>query len=235
MSGWEGGERLISVVGGGATGIQFLFEIAFFLREKKIPSRLRLIDSEPRVLKQFHPNLARYVEARMSDLGIEHIPEHLFRGQEHDRVILEHRDSGKTSELPSHLSLLFLGKSPAQKMRANSFGQVVVDQQTLDRIFSAGDCSYYRSLGSNAMTAKSAVRKGKLAARNILRHSGMIRILEPYLHRDLGYLINLGPQDAVGWLALEGNTVGGLPATVVKEIVEAQYDLLLTGIDTYIV
>lgn len=84
------------------------------------------------------------------------------------------------------------------------------------------------------MTAQSAVRKGMLAARNILRHSGTFKLLEPYFHRDLGYVVSLGPADAVGWLALEGNVVNGIPALVIKEIVEAQYDLLLTGIDTYV-
>jgi NADH dehydrogenase len=234
-SGPESGERYISLVGGGATGIQFLFEIAFFLRERRIPGRLRLIDSEQTVLTQFHPSLARYAEAKMADLGIEHIPGHLYRGQTADRLLLEHGETAERIEVPSHLALLFLGKSPAVKIHANYFGQVVVDGQTLDRLFTAGDCSHYRSPGSNALTAQSAVRKGKLAARNILRHSGTIRFLEPYLHRDLGYLISLGPRDAVGWLALERNVVGGFPAAVVKEIVEAQYDLLLAGIDTYVV
>ena len=90
-------------------------------------------------------------------------------------------------------------------------------------------------LARYSMTAQSAVRKGMLAARNILRHSGSFKLLEPYFHRDLGYVVSLGPADAVGWLALEGNVVNGIPALVIKEIVEAQYDLLLTGIDTYVV
>jgi NADH dehydrogenase len=88
--------------------------------------------------------------------------------------------------------------------------------------------------GSNAQSAQTALRKGKLAARNILRHAGPVKILEPYLHQDLGYVIGLGPSDAIGWLGLKGNVVGGLPAVVVKELVEAQYDLLLAGVDTYV-
>jgi len=119
---------------------------------------------------------------------------------------------------------------------ANAFGQVVVEKhKPLQNIFTAGDCSNYHSFGSNTMTAQSAVRKGQLVARNVLRHSGFLKLLEPYLHRDLGYVISLGPMDAVGWLALEGNVVTGIPALMIKELVEAQYDLLLTGIDTYVV
>ena len=83
------------------------------------------------------------------------------------------------------------------------------------------------------MTAQSAVRKGILAARNMLRHSGSLKLLEPYLHRDLGYVVSLGPADAVGWLASEGNVVTGMPALMIKEVVEAQYDLLLEGINSY--
>lgn len=68
-----------------------------------------------------------------------------------------------------------------------------------------------------------------------MRHSGRIKVLEPYLHRDLGYVVNLGPSDAVGWLGVEGNVVTGMPALAIKEVVEIQYDLLLTGTDTYLI
>jgi NADH dehydrogenase len=51
----------------------------------------------------------------------------------------------------------------------------------------------------------------------------------------MGYLISLGPKDAIGWVGLRCNVVAGYPAMVLKELVEAQYDLLLTGTDTYII
>jgi len=228
-------ERHISVVGAGATGIQFLFEIALYLRTLPFKTHLRLISSDKTVLKQFNPNLARYVESRLSDLGIEHIDSHLYRHQTGNSVTIEEAETGEMRELPSDLTVLFLGKSPIPGLYANHHGQVTVNGQVLDRIFTAGDGSHYRAPGSNALTAQSAVRKGKLVARNILRHCSAFPLLEPYLHRDLGYVINLGPTDAVGWLATEHNIVGGLPAAVVKELVEAQYDLLLAGIDTYLI
>ena len=105
----------------------------------------------------------------------------------------------------------------------------------MQNIFTAGDCAHFNSYGSNTMTAQSAVRKGKLAARNILRSSSTLKLFEPYLHHDLGYVVSLGPKDAVGWLALENNVVSGTPALVIKELVECQFDLLLTGIDTYLI
>lgn len=227
-------ERFITVVGAGASGIQFLFEIAHFIRERRLPCRLRLVDGDDTPLRQFQPELGRYVTARLADFGIDYVPGHFFRGQAPGRILIEGRETGTASELPSTLSLLFVGKTPISRLETNWFGQVLVEGEPLDRVFAAGDCSRYRLPGSNAMSAQTAVRKGKLAARNILRHSGRIKLLEPYLHQDLGYVVSLGPSDAVGWIGLERNVVGGLPAAMVKEIVEAQYDLLLAGIDTYI-
>lgn len=235
LSGSDDREKNISVVGGGATGIQFLFEIALHLRTLPFQTHLRLISSDQSVLKQFDPKLARYVEARMEELGIEHIPSHSYREQTEDSIRLEQVETGNELVLASDLTVLFVGKNPIPSLYANYFGQVVVQGKPLDRIFTAGDGSYYRALGSNALSAQSAVRKGKLAARNILRHCSAFTMLEPYLHRDMGYVINLGPTDSVGWLATERNVVGGLPATIIKEVVEAQYDLLLAGIDTYII
>ncbi len=229
-----GDGNYLTVVGGGATGIQFLFEIAHFVRERRIPCRLRLTDVEDAPLTQFNAKLGRYTEARLDDLGIEFMPGHFFRNQTADRVVLERRETGEPVELPSSLSLLFVGKSPLSRQETNWFGQVVAEGTTLDRVFAAGDCSRYRVPGSNSFSAQTAIRKGKLAARNILRHSGRIKLLEPYVHQDIGYVVSLGPADAVGWVASQRNVVGGSPAAAVKGIVEAQYDLLLAGIDTYL-
>lgn len=231
----EPGEKIISVIGGGATGIQFLFEIAHFLQRQNFGWKLRLIHGGDRVLNQFGVGFSEYTQARMSELDIDFYPNTRYRDQVANKILLQEVETGHQFELPSAISLLFLGKKLDTPLFANAFGQVVIEQRQLENIFTAGDCSIYNSAGSNAMTAQSSVRKGMLAARNILRHSGSLKLLEPYFHRDLGYVISLGPSDAVGWLALEGNVVGGMPALMIKEMVEAQYDLLLTGIDTYLI
>lgn len=227
--------RSISVIGGGATGIQFLFEIAHFLKRYQIGCNLRLVHGENRVLNQFPIGFSTYTHSKMAELGIEFFPDTRYLGQQGERILLGDNLTGRKFNLPSSISFLFIGKKLEAPFSANIFGQVMVEGTALPNIFAAGDCSVYRAPGSNTMTAQSAVRKGMLTARNILRHSGALRLLEPYLHRDLGYVVSLGPMDAIGWLALEGNVVGGIPAMVIKELVEAQYDLLLTGLDTYLV
>ncbi|QOJ21723.1 MAG: FAD-dependent oxidoreductase [Gammaproteobacteria bacterium] len=228
-------QPVISVVGGGATGIQFLFEIKQFLDRIRSKADLRLIHSGEHVLEQFPDGFANYVESRMRDLNIAFYPETYYCEQQLGNIVLAEKVTGQRFELPSDLSLLFLGKKQQNMLTANAFGQVLTDQKPLPNIFVAGDCSYYQSLGSNTLTAQSAVRKGKLVARNVLRHAGFPGLLEPYLHHELGYVVSLGASDAVGWLMAEGNLITGMPALTIKEIVEAQYDLLLAGIDTYLV
>lgn len=229
------GEQSISVVGGGATGIQFLFEIGQFITRIKSTAELRLIHSGGHVLEQFPEGFGSYAESRMRDMNIAFYPNTYFREQQAGKILLTEKDTNKQFELPSGLSILFLGKKQQNIFTTNAFGQIVVNQEPLQNIFAAGDCSYFQSPGSNTLTAQSAVRKGKLVARNVLRHSGFPGLLEPYLHHELGYVVNLGPSDAVGWLVSEGNLITGIPALTIKELVEAQYDLLLAGIDTYLV
>lgn len=229
-----GGAGWVTVVGGGATGIQFLFELAHYIRQRRLSLRLRLVDGEDAVLKQFAAPLGQYVQARMADQGIDYLPETFFRAQDGGTVRLQRPGGHDPIELDSLASFLFPGKKPAYQLATNLFGQVITQGRTLPGVFAAGDCARYWGPGSNTLTAQAAVRKGKLAARNILRTTGRLKVLEPYLHRDMGYVISLGPDDAIGWLVLEGNVVAGYPALVVKELVEAQYDLLLAGIDTYL-
>ena len=227
-------EGPITVIGGGATGIQFLFEIAHFLKRRKIRRKLRLIHGDTRVLSPFPAGFSTYAQDRMSEMGIDFYPRTLYREQQRHEVVLEEMESGRQYALPSTFSFLFVGKTRSPLLSTNAFGQVLAGQKTLQNIFAAGDCSSFEAFGSNTCTAQSAVRKGILAARNMLRHSGSLKLLEPYLHRDLGYVISLGPEDAVGWLASEGNVITGMPALVIKEVVEAQYDLLLEGINSYL-
>lgn len=228
-------EQSISVVGGGATGIQFLFEIKQFLSRTKSKTELRLIHSGEQVLEQFPGGFNAYVQSRMHDMNIDFYSNTYYRGQQSGKILLTEKQTEKQFELPSSMSILFLGKKQQKLFSANAFGQILQNKKALQNIFAAGDCSCYQSIGSNTLTAQSAVRKGKLAARNILRHSGFLGLLEPYLHHELGYVVSLGPTDAVGWLGSESNLLTGISALAIKELVEVQYDLLLAGIDTYLV
>jgi NADH:ubiquinone reductase (H+-translocating) len=227
--------KTINIVGAGPTGIQFVFEMAHVLRACHADYQLNLIDSGDKLLSPFPAAIGRYVENRMVEKRISLLKHAYYKGKQGGEIVLENRHSGDKSVQASDMTLLLLGKKPELLLHANSSGQVVFDRDVLTHIFTAGDCSHYDDMGSNLMTSQSALRKGKAAAKNILREAGILRFCLPYMHEDIGYLLSLGPDDGVGWIGSKHAIVSGLPAFIAKEAIEAQYDLLLTGIDSYVV
>ena len=227
-------EKTINIVGAGPTGIQFAFELAHVLLACHVDYQLNLIEGSDNLLTNFPSAIGRYVENRLFEKRISLLKSQYYKGKQGQEILLENSQSGDKSVQASDLTLLLLGKKPQLLLHANSSGQVVLDANVLRHIFTAGDCSYYDDFGSNLMTSQSALRKGKSAAKNILREAGILRFCMPYMHQDIGYLLSLGPDDAIGWIGSKDNIVSGLPAFIAKEAIEAQYDLLLLGIDSYV-
>jgi NADH dehydrogenase len=226
--------KTINIVGAGPTGIQFAFEIAHVLMACHADYELNLIEGSDKLLTTFPPAIGRYVEKRLFEKRISLLKSQFYKGKQGREIELENSHSGDKSAHASDLTLLLLGKKPQLLLHANSSGQIVLDRNVLTHIFTAGDCSYYDDFGSNLMTSQSALRKGKAAANNILLEAGILRFCLPYMHQDIGYLLSLGPDDAVGWIGRKNAIVCGLPAFMAKEAIEAQYDLLLTGVDSYV-
>ncbi|HUL11936.1 MAG TPA: FAD-dependent oxidoreductase [Methylococcaceae bacterium] len=225
----------ISVVGGGPTGVQFLFELSDYLRRNVGESwKLRLINYGQRVLDQFPEVFHEYALERMRREGIEFFPNTVFQRQEDDMIVLSGRDGETEFRLPSHLSLLFLGVKPNPfPIETNAFGQVIGAGELLDRIFAAGDCARFAGAGANTLSAQVAVRKGKTVAGNILRQGNRDPKMEPYDYEEQGYFVSLGPSDGIGWLDSKENIITGVSALTIKKAAEAQYSLLLSGIDSY--
>lgn len=227
-------EKNINIVGAGPTGIQFAFEIAHVLLACHADYRLNLIDGSDQLLAAFPSEISHYVERRLIEKRIILLKSLYYKGIRGGEVLLENKHTGEKSVQASDLTLLLLGKKPELLLHANSSGQVVIEHQILTHIFTAGDCSYYDDMGSNLMTSQSALRKGKAAAKNILLEAGVLSFCFPYMHQDIGYLLSLGPYDAVGWVGSKKLIISGLPAFLTKDAIEAQYDLLLSGIDSYV-
>ena len=223
-----------SVVGGGASGVQYAFELAQLLRRRGARVPVRLVDGEEQVLRGLPAAAHEYVATQMHTAGIEYLPRTAFVAQEDARMRVRATDGGGEREVCSGLTLLFGGVAAHPfALRANRYGQVVVDGGTLDRVYAAGDCVRYAARGLDAMTAQAAVRKGKHVAANVARaHRGRTPIA--YVFQELGYVVSLGSLDAVGWVLVRENVLHGVAATAMRRIVEAQYDLYVDGLDTYV-
>jgi NADH dehydrogenase len=228
-------QAVINIVGAGPTGIQFAFEIAHVLLMCHKNFRLNLIDSHAKLLSAFPTEIADYVERRMNEKQISVLYNQYYKDIQDEQIVLENSLSGEKSMQPSNLTLLLLGKKPKLTLHANCSGQVINDQTVLNHIFTAGDCSHYDEMGSNLMTSQSALRKGRAVAKNILLKAGVLRFCLPYMHQDIGYLLSLGPSDAIGWIGSKNTLVSGLPAFMAKEAIEAQYNWLLSGFDSYVI
>ena len=193
-----------------------------------------MIDLGNRLAAGLPEGAHRYIHRKLRREGIDYLPETEFLGQADGQVLLAEHSGGREYRLPSSASLLFPGVQRAPfALQSSACGQVEVDGQLLPEIFSAGDCADYAGNGLNQLTAQAAVRKGKLVAHNI-RNLNAGRGLRRYHYREKGYLLSLGPVDAVGWLGLRGNLVKGFAASVLKEATESQYNLFLEGVDTYL-
>ncbi|WP_045223276.1 NAD(P)/FAD-dependent oxidoreductase [Methyloterricola oryzae] len=230
----RGSGGAISVVGGGATGIQFLFEIAAFLRPTA-PGRfrLRLITLESRLLTQFPPAFHKHVAARLRQESIDWLASTEFLTQEGTKLTIKPVKTQEPKILDSDLTLLFSGVRPApQNIETDAFGRVQAAGIPLTRIFAAGDCARFPSPGADTLSAQVAVRKGKLVARNVVS-AARSATLAPYRYKEQGYIVSLGPKDAIGWVGNKRKIVCGLPAVTLKAAIEQQYDLLMAGADTY--
>jgi NADH dehydrogenase len=224
----------ITVVGGGATGIQFLFELDDHLKKTGRPYQLRLVDLESRIMHALSSGFHDYVTKRLRERGIEYNPGVRFRKQEADTLIGEVVSDGSELRLPSEMTLLFPGVSPRPfSMRANHHGQLEVAGTILPKVFAAGDCAHYDGRGMNAPAAQAAVRKGRLIAENIKR-SDQRSNLQSYAYPELGYFLSMGPWDGIGWMLVRFNVLTGVAAFAIKEAIELQFRLFLEGVDTYI-
>jgi len=224
----------ISLVGGGATGVQVLFELHEQLRRKRVPYKLRLIDQNQRLVPNLPEGVDKYIAKKLRRGGIDYLPGTNYLGHTDEQIQLAELATGREYSLPCQQTLLFPGVSATPStLETNAYGQIMSSGRTLENILSAGDCSKFDSSGLNYLTAQAAVRKGKLVARNIVRLSGGKKP-QTYRYQEKGYLVSLGAIDAIGWIGLRCNLVRGFPASVIKDGMETQYDLFLNGVDTYL-
>jgi len=219
-------EETAWVVGAGASGLQCLFELAA-ARPEGAP--LGLIEAGETVLGAEPEGLRQVVFDRLDALGVDVRLGTFYAGAGRGRVRMESPDS-KYSE-PAGGVLLCTGPR-AKPVTADAAGRVLADGRPLPGIYAAGDCARWQDVPFDAATAQTAVRKGRHVAQTIKR---VLRDREPeeWDARQLGFFLSLGPRDAVGWLFSRAALIQGLPAVAAREAVEARWDLLLRGVDSF--
>lgn len=219
----------IAVIGGGATAIQFVFEIGQALDWR---AEIQLITQTARLVPSQPQRIHDIILARLQERGVSCFFNSTWQG---DHFVFG--PTGQTKEINVDLILWLGGVAPwPQLWSTNEFGQILEkphdNDSALPNIWAAGDNSRFAQ-GLNSFDAQAAVRKGYVVARNI-HHSLVGKPLESYDYQQMGFFVSLGPWDGVGWMLIPLNIWQGLPALAIKEAIEAQFPLMLGGLDTYV-
>jgi NADH:ubiquinone reductase (H+-translocating) len=214
------------VVGAGASGLQCLFELAA-ARPQGAP--LGLIEAGKDILPAEPEELRREVFRRLERLNVDLRLGTLYDGYGRGRVRMTEAAGRATA--PAGGVLLCTGPKK-QRIEADGSGRVRYGGRPLPAIFAAGDCATWTGVPFDAATAQTAVRKGRHVASTVARVLAG-REPRPWRARQLGFFLSLGPRDAVGWAFRRGALIKGGPALAAREAIEARWDLLLRGFDSF--
>lgn len=224
----------ISFVGGGASSIQFIFELFAYLEKYKLKPNINFFTMEDRILSSLPNVFHDYIHSKFKYKNTFFFPHHKIKSITKENILVESLETKSTKEFPSDLTFFFPGVRPSPfRLETNEYGQLKHVSQLFQNIFAAGDCSYFNTNGDNSMSAQIAVRKARTVLRNILNHS-QNKSLNQFNYKELGYFISMGGLDGIGWMLFPMNVLFGPPAFVVKELIEKQLDFFITGLDTYI-
>ena len=194
------------VVGGGYTGTEVAAQGQLLTTRltRQIPALQRqriswlLMDLAPRLLPELSPHLSRTAERVLRKRGVD-----IRTGQSIEEAGVDCVRLTTGEEVATRSLIWCVGVRPdplvARLGLPTERGRLSV-LETLDvpghpYLFACGDCAAVPDLtrpGSiTGMTAQHAQRQGQHAARNIAA-SLAGHDLEPYRHRDLGFLVDLG-------------------------------------------
>ncbi len=213
----------IAVIGGGPTGIQFLFELATAFKPDEV--EINFIDAERQLLSGFPSAFHQGIQERLKQRAqIHYFPATLCQRLDQHQLTLQ--QGNESFSIHANLILQFIGVLPNPNLQCDRFGQIIIQNQVLDGVFAAGDCARFDGPGLNRLSAQAASRKGKIVAANV-RHHARGQTMETYQHREIGYFLSLGAGDGMGWMMQENRVVAGQVAWAIKEVTERQFALKL--------
>ena len=216
--------KTVGIIGGGPTGVQFAFELAR-------SNTVILFEAMSRLLPSFEPRLGLFAEQRALEHGIELQLSHRFESFNGSQIIAQ--NSRKESiNFAVDYTLFVPGVTAAPNFQCDEYGRILVHDSVAQGLYACGDNSVFAGKGLNTKSAQSALRKGSLVAHTVLSDLKNLPA-EAYDYQELGYFVSLGSFNAVGYLLDQRLLLRGPLARLMKEAVERQYDLFLSGWNTY--
>ena len=216
------GDLTVTVVGGGATGVELAGTLAELRRTvlratfpDVDPSRVhvRLIEMAPALLGPFHPELGEYARVQLVKRGVE-----VRLNTRIAEVTAEHVMLADVEKLHSDITVWAAGVAAAEAVAGwglpqGKGGRIVIGPdlrvQGQDRIFAAGDIAVNPD-DPTPQLAQPALQMGRHAAAQIVRLQRQLPT-EPFAYHDKGLMATIGRRSAVvqlagrlRWLRLRG-------------------------------
>jgi NADH dehydrogenase len=194
------------VVGAGYTGTEVaaLGQLMTTRLARKMPGlgdqhiRWLLLDTAPRLLPELDQHLSRTAERVLRRRGVE-----VRTGQSVTQALPDSALLSTGEKVPTRSLIWCVGVRPDRLVGdldlPTDRGRLVVDEfmavPGTPHLYACGDCAAVPDLTRPGqicgMTAQHAQRQGKLVAHNVAASLGK-GTAQPYKHRDLGFLVDLG-------------------------------------------
>ncbi len=194
------------VVGAGYTGTEVAAQGQLLTTRlaRKLPGlagqqiRWLLLDTAPRLLPDLDERLSKTADRVLRRRGVE-----VRTGQSVARALEDRVRLSTGEQVPTRSLIWCVGVRPDPLVSrldlATNRGRLVVDEfmsvPGTQNIYACGDCAAVPDLTRPGaicgMTAQHAQRQGKQIARNVAASLGVGQA-QPYKHRDLGFLVDLG-------------------------------------------
>ncbi len=209
----------VSVIGGGASGVELACKVADYLGPK---GKVSLVERGPTLLAPFPNGIKRQADRALEQRRVNVLTETGVSAIGSETVTLQQGE--RQVAVPSHLTLWAVGTQPRpwlgdQSTSQNNSGQRLTRRSLqlvdYDNVFVLGDSADVRGPKGKAApnTAQAAFQAASRVAANL---AAMTKGKEPkpfnYLH--LGDMITLGVGDA--GLSSFGITLGGRLAAVIR-------------------
>lgn len=243
----EPGALTVALVGGGATGVELAAEIRVLFDYLKLRSakaseaqpRVVLIEAENRLMGWLHPYFHQTAMNRLSRLGVEvRLGQAVESADECGVQLGEEWLPARTRIWTAGVQVSSLaGKLPSGSEEA---ARVPVDSHlTLPdhpEVYVLGDAGAYEDprYGSLSPTASLAVQQGPWVARDLGRRVVNSENRPPFRFFNRGYIVSLGPEDAVAEAAgarFKGPAAQALYRSVLLYYLKSRRDQILTGAD----
>ncbi|HLG23632.1 MAG TPA: NAD(P)/FAD-dependent oxidoreductase, partial [Candidatus Nanoarchaeia archaeon] len=195
-------DKVISVIGGGATGVEIAGELACFLKSKNSKLKLQIIHSGDRILPMLDNKLSKKAQKRLEKLGVK-----VVLNSKVTKIEKEFIEVNEKNKIISDMSIWTTGIKPATlpivPKPQEEKGGILVDSKLCaggaENVYVIGDAAicYDKNKKPVPFLAQAAMEEEKFAAKNIAnRISG--RPKQNFRFKSKGVLISVGRGYAVG-------------------------------------